>query len=96
MPKDETALFVLRRKDTGEYFTKFKSDIPKDWNPDDPWRRHWTKKLELASFYSRKGIKPLRGNVVGDTGAAHGIERVAPEDLEVVRVKVVVDIVVDL
>lgn len=84
MTRIETELYVLRRKDTGEYFHS------------NPRVRHWTNDLKMASFYPRNGIKSLRGNVAGDTGAAHGIEKVSLKDLEIVRVKVVEDAVVNL
>jgi len=97
MQKPETSLFVLRRKDTGEYFKlPSKGMYVGGWKPDDPRRRHWTKDLELATLYPRRSIKSLRGNVAGDTGLSHGIEGVKLSDLEIVRVKVVVDCVVKL
>jgi len=92
----KTELFVLRRKDTGEYFKRPKGGYRWGWDKDDPRRKHWTKDLELASLYPKSGIKSLRGNVAGESGMLHGIEKVTLEDLEIVRVKVVLDIVVDM
>lgn len=76
-------LYVLRRKDTGEYFKNIKPSWLKDWPKDDPRRNHWTRSLSEASLYSLSGVKSLRGNQEHNFTYRH--------NLEIVRVKVVED-----
>ena len=76
-PVKDTALYVVRKKSTGEFFKNVKPSWLKDWPANDPRRSNWTKDLDKASLYSFLGAKVIIGK-----------EELA---MEVVRVKVRID-----
>ena len=94
MTRAETTLYVLRRKDTGEFYKRTKSGYLKSWKPDDPRRRFWTPDLELATLYPWKGIKVLATQTRNSVKA--NLKYGAPDfEIEIVRLKIVEDGVVD-
>ena len=54
--------YVLRRRDTMQFFKPVKSAFLKRWKQDDPRRKQWTDDIDKAALYDGKGIKPLLGH----------------------------------
>lgn len=91
----EASLYVLRRKDTKEYFKRTKSSYLKDWKADDPRRQSWTPKLELASIYPLSGVKSIRGQELNFQRYMKSQHGYVPFEMEIVRVRIVEDGVVE-
>lgn len=78
-------LYVVRRKDTGEFFKNVKSSWLKSWPKDDPRRSQWTHDLSLATQYTLKGVRPIYGSLKKDRYNVDNIE------YEVIRLQVTID-----
>jgi hypothetical protein len=52
-------LYVLQRKDTGEYYKSLKSNPHHMYKPDSPQRKNWISDVESAKFYNRRGIRVI-------------------------------------
>lgn len=55
--KVDFCLYIVRRKDNGQYYKTVKSSFLKNWKEDDPRRSHWTDDVEMATTYTLSGIK---------------------------------------
>lgn len=55
--KSDFEWYVVRRTDTGQYYKKMKSGFNKFWTADDPRLQRWTDDVELATTYTKNGIK---------------------------------------
>ncbi len=72
MTKIEVAiLYAVRRKSDDWYYKKIKSAYLKEWNKDDPRRKHWTPDANEATFYSLSGIRSILGNLCGSAARVH-------------------------
>ena len=56
LAKTEFEWYVVRRKDTGQYYKVLKSSYLKEWNKDDSRSQHWTHDVSLATPYRKEGI----------------------------------------
>ena len=75
-PVKDTALYVVRKKSTGEFFKNVKPSWLKDWPANDPRRSNWTPDLEKASLYSLMGAKVIIGKDKTDMEIARVLIRI--------------------
>lgn len=55
----EAKMYVVRRRDTGQFFKGRESGYLKNWGPKDPRFSGWTLDIELAKTYTLKGASSL-------------------------------------
>ena len=55
----EAKMYVVRRRDTGQFFKGSSSGYLKNWKHDDPRFSGWTPDIELAKIYTLKGAISL-------------------------------------